>query len=871
MSKTVKPAQRSIAIACGMLMFISLFIGLVLTVPGVLAAPDNTTWTGLGSGNLGSTAGNWDNGTPTAGSNIWFLSGSKSCTWDVGIAAGDFHMRNGYSGTFSEATWWDCENFDMTGGTYEGSSGSFQVFVRHNFSQTGGTITTATMTVRMDGGYSHISAKDTIWYKLRIDGGTTIDKGTGTDTFTVNDLDVNSGAWFTINGNLTIRVRSTGGGWANDGIIDGSGLLRFELYDSDITPGLGTIWCPMMVDLHPAAAAEHYFYLAQDTELGSSLTVDSQSATKLMIFEMAGYDLDATGITIGSMGRIDTQHGSIIDRGNWNSTYGSWVPGSGTVTFTNPAYVKTGSGQSFYNVIFNGSAMTLSNLNITGDMTLPSGQVLGLGWGDVQKSAANPVFDPAGVETKDPSLLMVDGRYYMAYSNITAGPVVSCGLAYSDDFITWTDMGAVVEGTEVWEQYKSGAPFLFEHDGTFYMFYQGCVDSGENWNIGVATTHDITDPDSWVQNPGNPILTHSLSDSYTYDPSVVELNGTFYMTYISGYGARRGMALATSDDLIGWTKYNSGHQVYTPTAASIHGIEATNIFEVSEGFYLGYMTDWDAADHQITRQIASFDMVHWIDVLDPLITRSAAWELGGTGTETGTSSPSMVRDGDILRIAYQGFDDHWKIGVANATGFYLDWTQLGTDSVWSNDGLVSGMDLYLSDLDSTTTVELGDVWATVHPEGTAGYKISLLDPFNGAVRFTESTILTNATDDWSMKAVADVGAFTLSDLDYNLSAEDDGQMVMSWTIASTQVNQTITYNLTGLPNGMYHVYLDGVQVYSSPATYGSLDFNITGSGDVLVELYDPMTGIGNLLAVYFAIVICIGIVGMMMGLFVFRS
>ncbi len=90
------------------------------------------TWTGLGVGDLASTAGNWDTGVPIAGDGALFDdSASGACTWDIAaallsISSGDFGsitvtqtVKATCTATFQFGQNWDTNAFDIQASSFQ--------------------------------------------------------------------------------------------------------------------------------------------------------------------------------------------------------------------------------------------------------------------------------------------------------------------------------------------------------------------------------------------------------------------------------------------------------------------------------------------------------------------------------------------------------------------------------------------------------------------------------------------------------------------------------------------------------------------------------------------------------------------------------
>jgi len=119
-------------------------------------------------------------------------------------------------------------------------------------------------------------------------------------------------------------------------------------------------------------------------------------------------------------------------------------------------------------------------------------------------------------------------------------------------------------------------PYVFVHEGTFYIFYSGL---NTNWTTGIGFATS-TDGYSFTKYSGNPVFTPSLNGFDSYNPVLkvgdqgnwddkevwlcnVQKNGVDYQMYYTGsQGSETAIGYAYSSDGIFWTKHAS-NPVYT--------------------------------------------------------------------------------------------------------------------------------------------------------------------------------------------------------------------------------------------------------------------------------------------------------------------
>ncbi|MBN2152746.1 MAG: hypothetical protein JW839_14945 [Candidatus Lokiarchaeota archaeon] len=125
---------------------------------------------------------------------------------------------------------------------------------------------------------------------------------------------------------------------------------------------------------------------------------------------------------------------------------------------------------------------------------------------------------PAGANNhvNDPSVVKVNGTYYMYYTTAPVAELDEVWLATSDDSFSWTIHGQVIGPNETgWTSLKVGRPSVLHEAGIFKMWYDGSeedpanpghVKPGTGRHIGYATSPDGL---NWTEWPGNPIFLHS--------------------------------------------------------------------------------------------------------------------------------------------------------------------------------------------------------------------------------------------------------------------------------------------------------------------------------------------------------------------------
>jgi hypothetical protein len=114
----------------------------------------------------------------------------------------------------------------------------------------------------------------------------------------------------------------------------------------------------------------------------------------------------------------------------------------------------------------------------------------------LDEECENPGWFPTEFGLKDHSIFWHDGYYYIV--SIFLPPEDRFAYGRSSNFCDWEVLSPIL--TEripgAWDEMSIWAPFVYEEDGTFYMFYTG-VTPDFTQSIMLATTTNPADPQSW--------------------------------------------------------------------------------------------------------------------------------------------------------------------------------------------------------------------------------------------------------------------------------------------------------------------------------------------------------------------------------------
>jgi len=235
--------------------------------------------------------------------------------------------------------------------------------------------------------------------------------------------------------------------------------------------------------------------------------------------------------------------------------------------------------------------------------------------------------------------------------------------------------------------YKKGAfdshavdsPFLFFHDGRFWMTYEGW--DGTGYQTGLASSDDLLNwhKERLLLGRGpkgsvtefNAALTCILRDNELFGPGTLKrVNGRFVGTYHAypqpGYESGPAViGLCYSDDLRSWEVCPPVLSPDPSCAWEAGGLYKSWLLESDGVYYLFYnaknKTDWPWVEQ--TGFAFSSDLVHWDRFRGNPILRIGA---KGAFDDTFASDPCVLRHAGVWLMFYFGLcsDGHARDGVA---------------------------------------------------------------------------------------------------------------------------------------------------------------------------------------------------------------
>lgn len=152
------------------------------------------------------------------------------------------------------------------------------------------------------------------------------------------------------------------------------------------------------------------------------------------------------------------------------------------------------------------------------------------------------------------------GDYHAYYTDLT-----NVKHATSADGINWS------AGTTVLTPASGGiqVSMVWKEGDTWYMLYRSNEWGGSERKIGLATSSDGT---TWNKDANNPVMAATngtwdyagVADGGGIDPwGIIKVESTYYLWYNTVNGVPRETGLATSTDLIHWTKDVTHNPIFT--------------------------------------------------------------------------------------------------------------------------------------------------------------------------------------------------------------------------------------------------------------------------------------------------------------------
>ena len=205
---------------------------------------------------------------------------------------------------------------------------------------------------------------------------------------------------------------------------------------------------------------------------------------------------------------------------------------------------------------------------------------------------------------------------------------------------------------ETWEAAGVFNPAVVRFRGKYVMLYRA-QDAAGTSRLGYA---ESTDGIHFTRH-AEPVLSPEADyerDGGVEDPRLVTVGDTFYLTY-TGYNKHDAqLCLATSKDLIHWTR----HGVIIPANRGNWNVKWTKsgaiVPENINGKYWMYFLGTDANNKDMTGLAMSDDLLHWTEATQTPVIPVRPGKFDSRVAEPGPS-PVLTKDGIVL--IYNAADD----------------------------------------------------------------------------------------------------------------------------------------------------------------------------------------------------------------------
>jgi beta-1,2-mannosidase len=214
---------------------------------------------------------------------------------------------------------------------------------------------------------------------------------------------------------------------------------------------------------------------------------------------------------------------------------------------------------------------------------------------------------------------------------------------------------------DAWESAGTFNPSVVNHNGTFVMLYRAQDRSGTS-RLGYASSSDGV---HFTRRP-DPVLSPEAEyerNGGVEDPRLVKIGDTYFLTYTAYNKKDAQLALATSTDLEHWDRKGVILPAYKGTW-NVGWTKAGAILpERIDGKYWMYYLGTAADKTDQMGLASSVDLIHWTDALDAPVLPRRPGRFDSRVVEPG---PAPLLTGDGIVLIYNGADDGlvYRTGIA---------------------------------------------------------------------------------------------------------------------------------------------------------------------------------------------------------------
>lgn len=314
-----------------------------------------------------------------------------------------------------------------------------------------------------------------------------------------------------------------------------------------------------------------------------------------------------------------------------------------------------------------------------------TGEDAGITWSTWERHAdaryRGQIFDGNSLAS-DPTVIRDGDLFRLYYTCLTSASSGGFCHATSEDGITWRRGPSLVAGIEgvaidrdatSWDQNVETASAILRGPGRYELYYSGYLDLDANGDrppaaLGVATSTTGT---SFVRSGTAPILSptsHGRDGSDIFSADVFEYEGSLHAIYVGwcvpGYHQETmcehgpAVVLLGADQAADGTWVKRDEPVLVPMPASLpvtgEGVAEPDLVEGPDGlFYLFFTAALGASEPRVTLLGRSASPWGPFEIRpEPLVAPVA-----GSFDACGVFAPSVLVDGDVVRMWYLAIDD----------------------------------------------------------------------------------------------------------------------------------------------------------------------------------------------------------------------
>ena len=234
------------------------------------------------------------------------------------------------------------------------------------------------------------------------------------------------------------------------------------------------------------------------------------------------------------------------------------------------------------------------------------------------------------------------------------------------EWIDYQNNPLIIPYYNYYDSYGISQPKVLYDNGTYKMWYVGVAPSAHK-NIMYAESEDGL---VWNKPLTFPVLSPDNGSNWdnwaVFPGAIIKENGVYKM-YFNGFNdqySQWNIGLATSTDGINWTKYSD--PILYGTSDWEYQLSATSIIK-RDGVYYLYFDGRNLPVRKIGVAISTDGINFSKYEENPVLTNDQGWEL------VGVSSPTVIDEGDTLKMAYMNSDGS-GLGMAFSTDG-LHWTK----------------------------------------------------------------------------------------------------------------------------------------------------------------------------------------------------